>query len=152
MASESMTSNSQLLQLLETRCVTVNSYSMCVYISCCSIDHNVVGTMCLHVPIYILFLCRYNVLVVERDYSSLAPSKWLSWADLSISQGVGVLIRPISILASAEDGRTLIRTVTALSLQYQTCWVVLYHQDQNRSGKCMHMHVATYVHACYLCM
>lgn len=120
------------VQLLHVHCIfRSNDYIVGRY--------NVLACMVLHSEY--LYVYRYNVLVVERDYSSLTPSKWLSWADLSISQGVGILIRPISILASAEDGKTLILTVTALSLQYQTCWVVLYHQDQNRSGKYKHMYI-----------
>ena len=76
--------------------------------------------------------CRYNCLVAEREYSRLSQSKWLSWADLSISQGVGILLRPFSALATPTAGSGLIHTVTGLSLQYQTCWVILHPQDPNR--------------------
>ena len=72
--------------------------------------------------------------MVERDYSILTPSKWLSWADLCVSEGVGILLRPLSTLASEAGGRGLIRTVTGLSLQYHKCWVILYQEDQSRSG------------------
>lgn len=88
----------------------------------------------------LMSICRYNVLVVERDYRSLTPSKWLSWADFSVSQGAGILLRPFSSLSSAAGGRGLIRTVTALSLQYQACWVILYQKDQNRSADSVDMY------------
>ncbi len=78
--------------------------------------------------------CRYDVVVIGRAYSSLAHSKWLSWADLAVSQGVGIVLRPYSSLSSAAGGRSLIHTMTALSLQYRTCWVILYQQDKNRSA------------------
>lgn len=69
--------------------------------------------------------------MVERDYNHLLPSKWLSWADLSISQGVGIILRPLASLSSPAAAKVLIRTATALSLQYDTCWIVLYREDQN---------------------
>lgn len=72
------------------------------------------------------------MLVVERDYSRLTPSKWLSWADICVSQGVGILLRPLTTLASATGGSGLIHAMTGLSLQYQTCWIILYQEDQNK--------------------
>ena len=76
--------------------------------------------------------------MVERDYRSLTASKWLSWADLSVSQGTGILLRPFSSLSSVSNGKALIRTVTALSLQYQICWIILYQEDKNRSVSWVH--------------
>ena len=77
------------------------------------------------------------MLVVERDYRVLTSSKYLCWADLIISHGTGIIFRPLSVLSTECGGRSVISAVTLLSLQYHTCWIILYQEDQEKLVSCL---------------
>ena len=83
------------------------------------------------------YVCRYNTAIVERDYythfkqhsDGTARSSRFSYADLIIDQSVGVVLRPLCELSSDAGLKALISTTTALSFQFETCWVILYAED-----------------------
>ena len=76
---------------------------------------------------------RYNTVIIERDYSPLRQRhRQHSYADLLVDPSTGLLLRPLSSLASEAGMRATINTLTALSFQLTTCWLLLYTEDSNR--------------------
>ena len=45
------------------------------------------------------------------------------------------MLRPLSLLSSDVGLRTLVNLATALSLQYEKCWIILFAQADNRCGQ-----------------
>ena len=83
-------------------------------------------------------ICRYNTVIVERDYyphfkqqsDGTARNSRFSYADLIIDQSVGIVLRSLSELSVDTGLKALISTTTALSFQFETCWVILYAEDR----------------------
>ena len=59
----------------------------------------------------------------------------VSYADLIVDQSSGIVLRPLSLLSSDVGLRTLVNLATALSLQYEKCWIILFAQADNRCGQ-----------------
>ncbi len=79
------------------------------------------------------------MVVVERDYSIMAGGhRYLYYADLLVDPSTGLVLRPLDSLASETNVRTLINTLTALSFQLTSCWLLVYSQDG--SHRCTHTH------------
>ena len=78
--------------------------------------------------------------MVERDYYSLfkgglegKPKSYnCSYADVIVDQSVGIVLRPISLLSTDAGLKSVISTITALSFQFETCWILLYSAGNQR--------------------
>ena len=76
-------------------------------------------------------------MVVERDYYSHfkegKPKSYnCSYADIIIDQSVGIILRPMSPLSADAGLKALISTTTALSFQFEACWILLYVEDRQQ--------------------
>ena len=59
----------------------------------------------------------------------------VSYADLIVDQSSGIVLRPLSLLSNDVGLRTMVNLATALSLQYEKCWIILYAPADNRCGQ-----------------
>lgn len=69
------------------------------------------------------------------DHVSVAvvsQSRGVCYADLILDQSSGIVLRPLSLLGNDVGLKTLVSLTTALSLQYEKCWIMLYAQDEKR--------------------
>ena len=78
--------------------------------------------------------------MVERDYYSHfkeglegKPKSYnCSYADIIVDQSVGIVLRPMSLLSTDAGLKALISTITALSFQFEACWILLYTGDRHK--------------------
>ena len=56
----------------------------------------------------------------------------LHYADVILDSGVGVVVRPLQLLSSEVGLKVLVNCVSALSLQYEQCWLILHSIDSKR--------------------
>lgn len=78
--------------------------------------------------------------MIERDYYSHfkeglegKPKRYdCSYADVIIDQSVGIVLRPVTLLSTDAGLKALISTITALSFQFEACWILLYIGDQQK--------------------
>ena len=86
---------------------------------------------------------RHNIVIVERDYYShfkqhpdgrpeKTKSSNCSYADLILDQSVGVIIRPMSQLSTDAGLKSMMSITTALSFQFEACWILLYTLDRQQ--------------------
>ena len=79
-------------------------------------------------------------MMVERDYYSCfkgglegKPKSYnCSYADIIVDQSVGIVLRLMSLLSTDAGLKALISTITALSFQFEACWILLYTGDQQQ--------------------
>ena len=69
----------------------------------------------------------------------VSQSRGICYVDLILDQSSGIVLRPLSLLGSDVGLKTLVSLTTALSLQYEKCWIVLYAQDEKRCGMTLAM-------------
>ena len=73
---------------------------------------------------------RYNIEILERDYSHLRST--LCFSDVIFDEHVGMVICCLGDLNTHEGFKYVTSRITGLSLQFEKLWILLYNSEYGR--------------------
>ncbi|ESO92594.1 hypothetical protein LOTGIDRAFT_162507, partial [Lottia gigantea] len=85
-----------------------------------------------HKDILQILESKYNVLVIERDYTTLAKYSTKSYADIIIDQNQAVILQDLLCLKEEMNIEPITRKLASFSFKYQKCWIILFTFDNTK--------------------
>ncbi|XP_050403809.2 protein shortage in chiasmata 1 ortholog isoform X5 [Patella vulgata] len=85
-----------------------------------------------HEDILHILESKYNISVIERDYSVIQELKSTSFADIVLDQNQAILLKDLLHLTEESNIELVTRQLASFALKYKKCWIILFMFDNTK--------------------